>query len=643
MALGDGIRRNIAHVDPVERAMLRDAILEMHRRFYPGNRDDTPPGGVSWWFKQDEIHQATHVHGGPEFLPWHRELTNRFEELLRQINPQLSLHYWDFKEDPRNIPNGNIGGGMTGTVNLFDSNFMGSSSGSAGDPWLTAGFYDPQAGNPGHPPNRDLTDNPVDPPTDILRTRAPAAPGEPPAPMYPTPSLAMAIGRPFCEDCPDMAIHNDEDLTSALTFPEFRVRLECTHDYAHVYFAAVSPHNAFRDPFVFLLHSNVDRIYARWQTDPAHPERLNPSTVYGSESNKDVTVCDGFDNVVQNLTHLVEPWSTGIGKYHAIRPWAPPENQGFRHDYHHSSVVTPPRYDTNYPPKGSVLHVAQTTLNGDFGDWSQLGDLAGLYSLMVISGINGGLEIFAVGTGDGTVWTNWQNGPNGPFEGWATVGTRAGFSHVTAGRNADGRLEVFATDAHGVPWHTAQPTPSSGFPDWSQLGSIARLGPMSVISGITGGLEVFAVGTGDGTVWTNWQNGPNGPFEGWATVGTRAGFSSFQVFAGRNADGRLEVFATDPRGVPWHTAQPTPSSGFPDWSQLGDAVGVGNIVVGSNADGRLTVFAVDTAAGLAWHTVQNAPNGDFGGWSRIFDAVGLGQIAVGSNADGRLEVFALIR
>src|SRR5262245_39898636 len=99
MALGDGIRRNIAQVEPTERTALRDAIIEMHHRFYPGSRDDTPPGGVSWWFKQDEIHQATHVHGGPEFLPWHREITNRFEAMLREINPQLSLHYWDFKED----------------------------------------------------------------------------------------------------------------------------------------------------------------------------------------------------------------------------------------------------------------------------------------------------------------------------------------------------------------------------------------------------------------------------------------------------------------------------------------------------------------------------------------------------------------
>src|SRR5215210_8265932 len=143
MTLGDGIRRNIASVDPAERVMLRNALIELNKRLYPGTRTDTPAaGGVSWWFKQDEIHQATHVHGGPEFLPWHREITNRFEELLRQINPQMSLHYRDFREDPRNVPNGIIGGESTGKVNLFDENFMGSSSGSAGDPWLKARFYD---------------------------------------------------------------------------------------------------------------------------------------------------------------------------------------------------------------------------------------------------------------------------------------------------------------------------------------------------------------------------------------------------------------------------------------------------------------------------------------------------------------------
>jgi hypothetical protein len=74
MVLGDGIRRNIAKVDPSERAMLRDAFIKLNdlNHIFPGSRTDQPPGGVTYWFKQDEIHQATDVHGGPAFLPWHR-------------------------------------------------------------------------------------------------------------------------------------------------------------------------------------------------------------------------------------------------------------------------------------------------------------------------------------------------------------------------------------------------------------------------------------------------------------------------------------------------------------------------------------------------------------------------------------------
>src|SRR6266481_5759154 len=330
MTLGDGIRRNIALVGPGERAMLRDAILELHHRYYPGTKTDTPPGGVSWWFKQDEIHQATHVHGGPEFLPWHRELTNRFEGLLRQINPQLSLHYWDFKDDPRNILNGNIGGGNTGPVNLFDANFMGSpgiqesvnpAGGPMGDPWLTAGFYDPLAGTSGHPQDRDISQNPVDPPKFVMRPSN--YPGPPPSPLITANQENHTLGlRDFG---PAIAQNHDSDFNFINNIKPnfFRTAWEDIHNQAHPYFADISPHDAFRDPFVFLLHSNVDRIFARWQTDPAHPERLDPAMVYGAEANLDVDVIAVGTHSVQNLTHQVEPWSTGTGDFGAIRPWEP--------------------------------------------------------------------------------------------------------------------------------------------------------------------------------------------------------------------------------------------------------------------------------------------------------------------------------
>ncbi|MCI0741169.1 MAG: tyrosinase family protein [Gemmataceae bacterium] len=319
MALGDGIRRNIASVDPTERAMLRDAFVELNHRYFPGSRTDAVPGGVSWWFKQDEIHQATHVHNGPEFIPWHRVIVNRIEAMLRSINPQLSLHYWDWTQDPTAIPNANLGGGTTGTLNLFTPDFMGyggNTPAEIGEPWLGAGYY-----VPGASPHRDSSNNPADPPQSVTRS---------------------VVGSPA-------SISTDNGVLAAGDYAQMRLLLEDVHDDMHGFVRMGGQHISFRDPFVFLLHSNVDRLFARWQTDPAHPERLEPDTVYGTESNLDVVV----DVVIQNVNHLVEPWSTGhsfdqFGVEHFTRPWYAPEDQGEEHNYKHPSVLFPPCYDTNH-------------------------------------------------------------------------------------------------------------------------------------------------------------------------------------------------------------------------------------------------------------------------------------------------------
>jgi hypothetical protein len=298
MALGDGIRRNLSTVDPAERKLLKDAIVECHKRFFPGVRTDTPPGGVSWWFKQDEIHQATHVHGGPEFIPWHRTIVNRFEELIRQVNPQLSLHYWNWTQD---------------ASFMFTPDFMGNGNGDAGEPWLGAGFY-----KPGADPYRGDSafdtehNNPVDPPRTLTRGYT---------------------GGTF-------PASTDTDIVNAPDYKTMWGLLEDAHNSAHssVLGGTIGDaHVAFRDPLVFLLHSNVDRLFARWQTDPAHPERLNPTTVYS-----------GLDaSELAELDNNVEPWSTGVGEFHEIRPWSPPENQGVPFNYKHITVVAPPCYDTN--------------------------------------------------------------------------------------------------------------------------------------------------------------------------------------------------------------------------------------------------------------------------------------------------------
>jgi hypothetical protein len=316
MALGDGIRRNILSVSASERQRFVNAIVELNHRYYPGSRTDFPAGGVSYWFKMDEIHQATHVHGGAAFLPWHRELCNYFESLLREVDPDLSLHYWDWNQS---------------IAPLFP--LFGNTSGDAGEPWLSAKFYDPAApgdnwrdetvhANPFTPTwtgHYDLHSNPADPPKTRARN---VQTGTPPVGSGDWPSDSAFIG--------------------AATFSDFDSLMQGpagnAHSDAHSWLGLGNAHTSFRDPLVFLLHSNVDRLWATWQTQPGHADRLDPNQVYGAL---------GSD---PEINEVLLPWA-GTGPW-PTRPWYTPENQQFTKTSKHPTVVRPPCYDTLaiYPP-----------------------------------------------------------------------------------------------------------------------------------------------------------------------------------------------------------------------------------------------------------------------------------------------------
>jgi len=272
--LGDGIRRNIATVSKEERDRFRDAILALQAKLYPGAKTDPIPGGVSYWFKQDEIHQGTHVHFCPAFLPWHRELMNRFEAMLRDIDPQLSLHYWDWTADPQNLTDSD-----GKPLNLFTPDFMGNAIGPGnsvidiGDPWKTAVFY----GGPG-PYRDDPGGTPADPPQTVQRQ--------------------VGVNDTLINPADEATLLSN---TSSPDFVAFDNNMEGDgirpgglHAQGHSYIGGdlLDPHTSFRDPFVFLMHSNIDRLYAKWQRDPAHPERLDPAQLYKAQS----TGHNGYEN-----------------------------------------------------------------------------------------------------------------------------------------------------------------------------------------------------------------------------------------------------------------------------------------------------------------------------------------------------------
>ena len=263
MAIGDGIRRNIRTVPAEERARFVRALLALQGRgsgYDPGRAGGPPteadggPGfdqGGSPLFDDDALRQEMQAHRGPEFLAWHRDLCSRFEQMLRDVDPALSLHYWDWNEDP---------------YELFTPTMLGA--------------------------------------------------GE-------LPFEGMIYGGAW--------LPQDAEILAAPTFTALRSLLQSKSDTAHfIYFGGpiVNAHISFHDPFAFLLHSNVDRLYAMWQAQPGESWRLDPARVYGSDGDR-----------------LESPIADALPG-HPGRQWAAADAASLHRTYAHPSIVAPPCYDT---------------------------------------------------------------------------------------------------------------------------------------------------------------------------------------------------------------------------------------------------------------------------------------------------------
>jgi hypothetical protein len=88
---------------------------------------------------------------------------------------------------------------------------------------------------------------------------------------------------------------------------------------------------AAHDPFFFLLHGNVDRLWAEWQRGST--SRVDPATAYGMDgTNANITTSLGPWDGVNYQVGPIRPWTTGDGYIVTKLPTDP-------------SVVSPPIYD----------------------------------------------------------------------------------------------------------------------------------------------------------------------------------------------------------------------------------------------------------------------------------------------------------
>ncbi|GAB3893358.1 hypothetical protein GCM10029964_070000 [Kibdelosporangium lantanae] len=263
---------------------------------------------------------------------------------------------------------------------------------------------------------------------------------------------------------------------------------------------------------------------------------------------------------------------------------------------------------------GGVWQRSQTAVNAGWGAWKVIGGPAGA-TLAVGRDTDGTLELYATNA-QGTWLYNgsWQDtgGPGG--------------RDVVMGPAEDGRLEVFVAATDGV-WHRWR-TPAGAWSGWQR-----EQGPADAVLALGreagGTLVLFASGSA-GTFQRD-QYAVNAGWGPWLPIGPAA--TDLTVVPA--ADSRLELHLAGGDGV-LHRYQGTPSGDWTAFTPVGGP-GAARLAGGRDPDGLIQVVAV--TPGEAWQRAQSAVNGGWAAWSRT--GTGGSDVDVATNEDGRLEAHAI--
>jgi len=216
--------------------------------------------------------QQNRAHGGPVFLPWHREYLRRFEIDLRTIahDNSLFLPYWNWVEDQDNPQKSNIwqDGFMGGNGNPdFQGNLPFDPSKEIGYVVTSGPFkYDPNDQSSYSIPlldehgniTKDSNSNPIKIP--LLRS---FNIGD----KFPRVDEVNKLFDISQYDSPDWYLHiNDNNPSFRNSIEGWKPRPYSMHNNIHMWVGGTMTQNySPADPVFFLNHCNVDRLWAEWQ------------------------------------------------------------------------------------------------------------------------------------------------------------------------------------------------------------------------------------------------------------------------------------------------------------------------------------------------------------------------------------------
>lgn len=191
------------------------------------------------------------AHGAPGFLPWHRAYLLDLERELQAIDPSVALPYWRFDQPAPNLFTLDFMGvsNAAGTVQFSNTNPLQF--------WTTDGVQGINRG-----PRNNWN------------------PATQPGPTVITEAQTLALGTQY---------------------PAFRAMEGNPHGTAHTRWDGFIRQigTAAKDPLFFLLHCNVDRLWAKWQRQNG---RFDPAQAASYDSNPG-------NPIGHNLVDTMWPWN----------------------------------------------------------------------------------------------------------------------------------------------------------------------------------------------------------------------------------------------------------------------------------------------------------------------------------------------
>lgn len=281
------VRRNAKNLSSAEKIRLVDAIHGLKRTQSPIDPS------LSYYDQFVRFHQLAVLrtrlelghsiaHQSPSFLPWHRKLVLTFEAALREVarDPVLTLPYWDWT-DEASLPL------------IFNDDFMGPTEGESDDNYaVTTGHFRKD----NFPVN--LTASSIGPDDTLSRCPFPFLTRGPKGDIkLPTSAEVTALLTVKTYDTPPYDVTADieksfrnyilgmPDDSAPSTSLQGQVRL---HSLPHIWLGGQWEATAYsealdpvtmtfvgtmaaldcspNDPAFWLHHSNVDRLWAIWET-----------------------------------------------------------------------------------------------------------------------------------------------------------------------------------------------------------------------------------------------------------------------------------------------------------------------------------------------------------------------------------------